>query len=126
MLNLLKLNQDMNTHREIAILASNIPNSGSATVIIDGLDLTDSDVYQVSVFIEARAIRTPNNERQIGTLSRSAGVWTGIFFVTLSGIGRSLCDQWASTEPISIGQEILDRVRSQFPCPPTLAQAEKK
>ena len=118
---LIELNQDMNTHREIAILASNIPNSGSATVIIDGLDLTDSDVYQVSVFIEARAIRT--NERQTGTLSRSAGVWTGIFFVTLSGIGRSLCDQWASTEPISIGQEILDRVRSQFPCPPTLALA---
>ena len=120
---LIELNQDMNTHREIAILASNIPNSGSATVIIDGLDLTDSDVYQVSVFIEARAIRT--TERQIGTLSRSAGVWTGIFFVTLSGIGRSLCDQWASTEPISIGQEILDRVRSQFPCPPTLAQARR-
>ena len=118
---LIELNQDMNTHREIAILASNIPNSGSATVRIDGLDQSDSEVWQVSVFIEARAIRT-----QIANTSLSrSGVWTGIFFVTLSGIGRSLCDQWASTEPISIGQEILDRVRSQFPCPPTLAQARR-
>ena len=118
---LIEIDQNM---REIAILASNIPNSGSATVIIDGLDLTDSDVYQVSVFIEAHSIGTPNNKRQIGTLLRG-GVWTGIIFVSLSGIGRFLCDQWASTEPISIGQEILDRVRSRFPCPPTLAQAER-
>ena len=116
---LIEIDQNM---REIAILASNIPNSGSATVIIDGLDLTDSDVWQVSVFIEAHSIGT--NKRQIGTLLRG-GVWTGIFFVTLSGIGQSLCDQWASTEPISIGQEILDRVRSQFPCPPILAQARR-
>ncbi len=109
---LIKFDLSSNTQTEIATLASKIQNSGSATVILDGLEIPDSEFYRVSLFIGT------NKRSIVGPQLRPAGVWSRIF-ITYGFIDPYFCDQWASTEPTSIGQDILSRVRREFPCSST-------
>ena len=125
---LLEIDPNTEAIEEIGILASEVPNNGSKTVYIEGLDLSDTELCQVSIFIQAKRATNSQTKRAIpwprlGSILLRAGLWSLVFYVTASGIGRSLCDQWASTEPTSVGQEILRTVRREFPCPPTFPQA---
>ncbi len=113
---LIKSDLSSNAHTEIATLASKIPNSGSETIVIDGLEIPNSEFYHVNLFIEVHSI--VSNKRSIVPLLSAAGVWS-IRLIIYAAVDPYFCDQWASTEPTSIGQDILSRVRSEFPCSST-------
>ena len=114
--------------KELVTLATGIPNTGVADLGIQGLDqFTGTELHQVSLIIEVTS-GGPVSKRSTGP-----PWWEGIFlrsykFFVLDNDEDPavLCEEWASTEPTSVGQEILRTVRREFPCPPTADQARNK
>ena len=126
---LIEIDSNTDEHKELLTIASGIQNSGVADLSIQGLNqLTGTGLYQVRLFIEAKFSADPMSKRAVPIvpLLLRAGVWAGHIFYAVKTDIPKLCEKWASKEPTSVGQEILEKVRREFPCPPTADQARRK
>ena len=105
--------------KEIAVLASDLPNNGEATLTIPELNVRSKRVIG---FIAGLVI--------IGVKVASVGAIVGaVYFSTAVPVlydpfdlRYSKCLEWASTEPASIGTALLDSVKGSAPCPPNVDQ----
>lgn len=108
-------------HNQLIVLATNIANSGHATVNISTTQLLSalSSVSAVNIFVK---LRNDSNSvlNKIGHWSRKLHV---SFNETLSAILYQKCLNWASNEPATIGPVLLASVTATAPCPPTVEQA---
>lgn len=110
----------------ISVLASDLPNSGSATVTFNNLDIA-SGLRMITIFISP-------NEKDGATIStenamviNKIGFWgSNVFLAFFSDEEREQnCYKWIAKELTysDNGTEILKRVREEFPCPPTYNRA---
>ena len=102
-----------------AILASNIPNSGRATVTVPRLERSASDPRFSAVAIQV-ALNT--SQAEPAELPTAAGLWTTVAFVTDTPPTREECNAWAG----DTGRRMAERaaVFSRTPaCPCTVQQA---
>ena len=101
--------------KEIAVLASDLPNNGQATLTIPELNVRSKRVIG---FIAGLGI--------VAVSLVGGGV---VYFSTAVPVlydpfdlRYSKCLEWASTEPASIGTALLDSVKGSAPCPPNVDQ----
>ena len=123
---------------EMAILARNIPNDGSAELTLPRMtpQAGEEQVCAVVVRVEATGLRDtevtqpPTDPATAPSVDPSVllrllvvtriGPWGAVVYYSTSAILRYLCEDWCASEPEGIGEEILARLP---PCPPTVAQA---
>ena len=101
-------------HKEIAVLANDLPNSGRTTLTIPQLNARSkrgigSSLYSVAV--------------KVASVGSKVARWTSIIALASDVTGYALCLAWAATEPASTGTDILNSVKETAPCPPNLGQA---
>lgn len=126
---LVEIDQGTGVLKEIGILASEIDNNGTVVIDLFGIDLSDIDICQVSVFIQPTTAVAPASKRALPAIASiliKTGLWSSVFFLatkTLTEKAHDLCHEWASSEPISVGEKILATVRAEFPCPSTVEDA---
>ena len=111
--------------REIAVLASDIPNDGKATITIPSIDIFDTTpVHSVNIIVNLN--RSLRNRRAIGDtlvdIAQKIGQWSINKFLKRPKSFYLACKAWALLEPASVGPELLDRVTQTAPCPSTLEQ----
>ena len=97
----------------LKMLASDAPNTGKATVLLDGVRLQGGTVV-VPIYVQVAVARTQDNEKS-GACSWSA--------VTYFATGTALvfaCNRWSSRQRDVNASALLDQVE---PCPRTVAQA---
>lgn len=113
---------------EVVTLVNNTNNTGSATVTIPTVTHSSSlAVYTAIISIEAKG----NNPQYPTPFDKAQGTvmqWTDMIWIVPTTAQKytnfwSACKEWSVSEPSSIGQELLSKVRSEFPCPPTIDQA---
>ena len=114
-------------HNQLIVLATNIANSGHATVNISTTQLLSdiSSIRAVNIFVKLRKdvqqlVDTTAIRNTIGQWSRKLYV---SFQKTLSAILYQKCLNWANDEPATIGPILLASVTATVPCPPTVEQA---
>ena len=108
---------------EIAVLASDIPNSGKATVTIptEQFHNTTEPVHSVNIIVNLNN-QLLRRKRFIGASLR-IGLWSvSVIAIASQPLLYGACKAWALLEPASIGPELLDRVTQTAPCPPTLGR----
>ena len=105
--------------RELAMLAPNIPNTGQLDVAIpDVSNIVTESVCPVTINIEIRSLpQVPNSPP---TPQYRFSQWMGEAYVATNTALNSECQEWVSAQPIGIGEEILNRVTTFYPCPPTV------
>uniref|UniRef100_A0A1X7V5I7 EGF-like domain-containing protein n=1 Tax=Amphimedon queenslandica TaxID=400682 RepID=A0A1X7V5I7_AMPQE len=114
-------------HNQLIVLATNIANSGHATVNISTTQLLSalSSVSAVNIFVKLR--KDVQQPAVIDTVLNKIGLWSRKLHVsfneTLSAILYQKCLNWASNEPATIGPVLLASVTATAPCPPTVEQA---
>ena len=125
------LNSESQPFRELATLASNIPNTGEVDVVIPDLsDVLSEGICQVSVRVEVKSNITGNNRQKKQSIPKfvpvliKTAIWAGKFYLAPSGINQKLCQIWVKTQAPGIGKQILDLVSKEYPCPPTLRRAK--
>ena len=110
-------------------LDSNVANTGSATVTVSIIsDFSNQSVYAAVISIEAKG-SDPLDPTLFDKAEGTVTQWTDIMWIVSTNKRSSgtklwsACKAWSTSEPSSIGQQLLDKVRSDFPCPPTISQA---
>ena len=97
----------------LKMLASDVSNTGKATVLLDEVQLQGGTVV-APIYVQVAVARTQDNEKS-GACSWSAVTYfatgTALFFA---------CNQWSSSQRDVNASELLDQVE---PCPRTVAQA---
>ena len=102
-----------------ACLASNIPNSGRATVTFPQLERSATDPRFSAVAIQV-ALNTTHAEA--AELPTAAGLWTTVAFATDTPPTREECNEWAGDT--SARMEEQEAINSNTPaCPCTVQQA---
>ena len=101
-------------HKEIAVLANDLPNSGKATLTIPQLNARSksgigSSLYSVAV--------------KVASVGSKVAQWTKLIVSALDVTGYALCLVWSATESVSTGTDILNSVKETAPCPPNVGQA---
>lgn len=116
-----EINKDNYESNEIGVVASRLPNTGSATIMFSELDIDSSDdVRQIVLFIQP--LPAPGFKR-FADIKIQVGRWTAMKFLVkaVTSVWKyEKCQEWIEQESPSVGQEILEEVRREFPCPPTL------
>ena len=115
---------------EIAVLASDIPNNGKATITIPSIEIFDTTpVHSVNIIVNL-SNRSLRNRRAIGDklvdVAQKIGQWSINWFLKQPKFAIPFylaCRAWALLEPASVGPELLDRVTQTAPCPPNVGQA---
>ena len=116
--------------RELATLASNLPNTGEANVTIPDLsNMVNATICPVAIQVEAKHNLTKKGA--IPALVIRLALWAGKKYLinqakkVKKGIrNRIFCEIWSATQPSGIGDTILNRVSCENPCPPTLSRIE--
>ena len=99
-------------------LASNIPNSGRATVTVPRLERSATDPRFSVVAIQV-ALNT--SQAEPAELPTAAGLWTTVAFATDTPPTREECNEWAGdTSARMAEQEAISRTPA---CPCTVQQA---
>ena len=114
---------------EIAVLASDIPNNGKATITIPSIEIFDTTpVHSVNIIVNLNN-RSLRNRCAIGDklvdVAQKIGQWSINMFLKQPEFAKPFffaCKAWARLEPASIGPVLLDRVTQTAPCPSTLEQ----
>ena len=101
-------------HKEIAVLANDLPNSGRTTLTIPQLNARSkrgigSSLYSVAV--------------KVASVGSKVARWTSIIALASDVTGYALCLVWSATESVSTGTDILNSVKETAPCPPNVGQA---
>ena len=130
--------------REIATLASKIPNTGETDVIIPDLSdvLSEGGICQVSINVEIKSLPTGNNLQKRRNIPKVAltilrallkfSIWAGKLYLRVGLLDiatrpnylHDKCQDWVNSQHPGIGEEILDLVSRFYPCPPTLNRAQ--
>ena len=128
-LHIFQISNNVSTLEQVTTLDSDVANTGSATVTVPIIShSSNQSVYAAIISIEAKGSNLQNLtlfDKAEGTVTQ----WTDIIWIVStnkqsSGIKLwSACKTWSINEPSSIGQQLLEKVRSDFPCPPTIGQA---
>lgn len=115
------------TWTEIANLASSVPNTGEAQVIIP--ELNGAEVFPITVQVGLSRnliIEQPIDNRsrvllqQLVQSDLRPGQWADVRYITLASSFHSLCDEWSDSQRLDAGDRLNDQVLS---CPPTMNQA---
>ena len=105
--------------RELAMLAPNIPNTGQIDVVIPDLsNLVTESVCPVSINVEIRSL--PQSPNLPPTPQYTFSQWTGEVYLATDTLFHDKCQEWVNSQPSGIGEEILSRVSTSYPCPPTV------
>ena len=100
------------------VLATDYPNSGTASITIPKLSLTKGAVATPLYFQVEAAKLDSKRKRQVGRVI-SGIVRSRVNYLIRSAIMRLACEIWARTQPD--GQMLLDQVE---PCPCTVSQVQ--
>ena len=102
-----------------ACLASNIPNSGRATVTFPHLERSATDPRFSAVAIQV-ALNT--SQAEAAELPTAAGLWTTVAFATDTPPTREECNEWAGDTSRRMAE--LELINLSTPaCPCTVQQA---
>ena len=102
-------------HKEIAVLANDLPNSGKAILTIPQLNARSK--RGIGSSLSTVAVK-------VASVGSKVARWTSRIVAKASDVtGYALCLAWAATEPASTGTDILNSVKETAPCPPNLGQA---
>ena len=120
-------NQEIETIKEVAVLTTDAPNNGEATVTIPSSlpEATTGPICSIAIFVE---IRDSEETTIISKFVGKIGLWARVVWAVIQAPDLvddylyKKCLEWAQEEPTSIGNELLDRV-SDTPCPPNVGQA---
>ena len=125
-LHIFQISNDVSTLEQVTTLDSDVANTGSATVTIPIISHSSyQSVYAAIISIEAKDRSPTLFDKAEGTVTQ----WTDIIWIVSTNKQSSgtklwsACKAWSISEPSSIGQQLLEKVRSDFPCPPTIGQA---
>ena len=128
-LHIFQISNGVPTREQVTMLSSNISNTGSTTVTIPTISHSSNQVvYTAVICIEAKG-SDPLNPTLFDKVQGKVTQWTDIIWVVSTNKQSSgtklwsACKAWSTSEPSSIGQQLLTKVRSDFPCPPTIGQA---
>ena len=105
-------------HKEIAVLANDLPNSGKATLTIPQLNARSKRGIHSSLY--SAAVKVVSMRSKVAR-------WTTTKFIKASqyDVTRyALCLEWAAREPISTGINLLNDVKRTVPCPSNIEKAE--
>ena len=109
--------------RELATLASNLPNTGEANITIPDLSsMVNATICPVGIQVEAKYTPTTIGKKRAVLPIRIVrwAVWAGKRYLRLQIKNRELCEKWSAKQPIGVGDDILERISREYPCPPTL------
>ncbi len=98
------------------MLASNLPNTGKATVTLDGVRLQGGTVV-APIYVQVAVARTQDEKNG---LPAKACSWSAVTYFTTYTALVFECNQWSSRQRDVNASELLDQVE---PCPRTVAQA---
>ena len=122
------LNEATEEWDRVADLASDLPNSGSATVTMPN-PTSIPLVCPISIQVTASQVGgPPEGRRQIpdsvltSILGLGASIWGPIGELARSVALRALCEFWSIQQPANIGVNLAAQVE---PCPPSAAQARQ-
>ena len=121
-INLFTLDTKSRELKRVKVVATDYPNSGTATITIPRLLLKKGTVITPLIFQVEVARLDSKRKRQVGRVIRTTlkvGVWSTVAYFSLSAIMKFSCDRWAERQPD--GQMLLDQVE---PCPRTVGQAQ--
>ena len=125
-LHIFQISNDVHTLEHVTTLDSNVAYTGSATVTVPTIShSSNQSVYVAVISIEAKG----SNPTLFNKIEGRVTQWTDIIWIVSTNKRSSgtklwsACKAWSTSEPSSIGQQLLDKVRSDFPCPPTIGQA---
>ena len=128
-LHIFHISNDVPTLEQVTTLDSDVTNTGSATVTVPIIShSSNQSVYSAVISIEAKG-SDPQNSTLFDKAEGTVTQWTDIIWIVSTNKQSSgtklwsACKAWSISEPTSIGQQLLDNVRSDFPCPPTIGQA---
>lgn len=131
-IDLYRYNPERRLWHSAATVASDIANTGSRTVTVPHILFDDNriaDVYPIAFFVtpfqrnddfESRKRRNVESSPFLDHFRGEAGRWTTVLYYTVFPFLRRRCIDWCDSQPLGIGEEILNRVD---PCPPLLQQA---
>ena len=128
-LHIFQITNDIPTLEQVVMLDSDVANTGSVTVKIPTIShSSNQSVYTAIISIEAKGSDS-QNPTLFDLVQEKVTQWTDIIWIVSTNKQSSgtklwsACKAWSISEPSSIGQQLLDKVRSDFPCPPTIGQA---
>ena len=102
-------------HKEIAVLANDLPNNGKATLTIPKLNARSKRGIVSSLSTVAV---------KVASVGSKVAQWTSSIVAKASDVtGYALCHVWSATESVSTGTDILNSVKETAPCPPNVGQA---
>ena len=101
------------------ILASNLTNTGRATVSLGGVRLKGGIVV-VPIYVQVTVARIAQNEKNGLPWSDKACSWSAVTYFTTRTALSFACNQWSLRQKDVNASELLDQVE---PCPRTVAQA---
>ena len=109
--------------RELATLAPNIPNTGQIDVVIPDLsNIVSESICPVSINVEIKSLpQSPNSPPKP---QYKFSQWMGEAFLAVDTLFHDKCQEWVNSQPPGIGEEILNRVSTFYPCPPTLNRVQ--
>ena len=117
---LYRLSQTQRVWVRTACLASNIPNSGRATVTFPHLERSATDPRFSAVAIQV-ALNTSQAEG--AELPTAAGLWTTVAFATDTPPTGDECNEWAGDTSPRMAEQAL--INSRTPaCPCTVQEAQ--
>ena len=98
------------------MLASDLPNTGKATVSLDGVRLQGGTVV-APLYVQVAVARTQDEK---SGLPAKACSWSAVTYFTTGTALFFACNQWSSSQQDVNASVLLDQVE---PCPRTVAQA---
>ena len=103
-------------HKEIAVLANDLPNNGKATLTIP--DVSSRSKRGIGSSVRSVILKVVKS----GAIKTA--LWTSAKYLIAADVtGYALCLAWAAIEPASTGTDILNSVKETAPCPPNVGQA---
>ena len=99
----------------VKVLASDLPNTGKATVSLDGVRLQGGTVV-APLYVQVAEARTQDKSG----LPAKACSWSAVTYFTPYTALFFACNQWSSSQRDVNASVLLDQVE---PCPRTVAQA---
>ena len=97
------------------MLANDLPNTGKATVPLDGVQLKGGTVV-APIYVQVAVARTQDKS----ALPAKACSWSAVTYFTTGTALLFACNRWSSSQRDVNASELLDQVE---PCPRTVAQA---
>ena len=132
------MNSESQPSRELATLASNIPNTGETDFVIPDLsDMIGEGICEVSIKVEVKSLPTSSNLQIRRSIPKFVpfilpaaaallrfSIWAGKLYLRSNIKKKVLCQLWVNSQPPGRGDEILNLVSTFFPCPPTVDRAQ--